>query len=173
MDLYDLYKIIIEKLFTRKNPRYRESMKKGEGIIIHETTDGEIILENTPLQKEVMIMNQHNILINIKPGDINFERVDKLENPENAYRFVVRYGFNIELFMNGVALVWWTLYPDGRYFEDEDGFGGEDCNETTIYAYIDTLGNVVIPFRDMTSDEIKQFRIEAERKVSNQVLRNT
>jgi hypothetical protein len=165
MDLYNPCKILIEKLFTRKNPRYRETTKRGEGVIIHETTAGEIILENTFLQKEVMIMNQHNILVNIKPGDIDFERVDKLENSENAHSCVVRYGFNIELFINGVALVWWTLYPDGRYFEDEDGFGGENCNETTIYAYIDTLGNVVIPFRDMTSDEIKQFRIEAERKV--------
>lgn len=170
MDLYNLCKTIIDKLFTHKNPLYRETMKKGEGIIIHKTTDGEIILENTILQKRVMIMNRDNILVNIKPGDIDFERVDRLENPENAHRYIVRYGFSIELFMNGVAFVWWTLYPDGRYFEDEDGFGGEDCNETTIYAYIDTLGNIVIPFRDMTSDEKKQFRIEAERKVSNQAL---
>lgn len=164
MDLIDLF-IIMKKLITRKNSRYRESINKGEGIIIHETTEGEMVLENVPLQKEVMIMNRNNILVNIKPGDIDFERVDKLENPENAHRFAVRYGFNIEQFENGVAFVWWTLYPDGRFFEDEDGFGGENCNETTIYAFIDTLGNVVIPFRDMTSDEKKQFRIEAEKKV--------
>ncbi len=29
-------------------------------------------------------------------------------------------------FKNGVVLVEWTLYPDGRYFMDEDGYGMED-----------------------------------------------
>ena len=80
-----------------------------------------------------MIMNQNKVLVNFKPGDIDFERVDKLENPQNIHRLLACYGFDIEMFINGVALVYWTLYPDGRYFEDSDGFGGEFCNEATVY----------------------------------------
>ena len=28
----------------------------------------------------------------------------------------------------------WTLYPDGRYFMDEDGYGMEDNNESVLYG---------------------------------------
>jgi hypothetical protein len=38
------------------------------------------------------------------------------------------------------------LYPDGRYFEDEDGFGGEDNDELTVYCIMDENLNVVRPF---------------------------
>jgi len=41
----------------------------------------------------------------------------------------------------------WTLQPDGRYFEDEDGFGAENCEEITLYSYIDTNGIFTEPFK--------------------------
>lgn len=157
----------VRNALNRTNSRYKESYHQGEGVIIHHTKDGEIILENTIAHKEVMIMNKDSSLTNVQPGDIDFEKVDRLENSWNAHDLAVRYGFGIESFINGVAFVWWTLYPDGRYFEDEDGFGGEDCNETTVYAYMDTLGRVIIPFQDMTSEEKKSHRAEAEQKVKN------
>lgn len=162
---------MIRKIFEiQENGQYEASYQKGEGVIIHYTKSGEILLENTISNKAVMIMNKDNILMNVNPCDIDFEKVDKLENSENARRLAAMYGFGIEIFNNGVALVWWTLYPDGRYFEDEDGFGGECCNETTVYAFIDTLGNVIIPFQDMDSEDKKRFRTEAEQKVASRRL---
>jgi hypothetical protein len=47
----------------------------------------------------------------------------------------------------GLARVDWMLYPDGRYFGDEDGFGMEDNDEVNIYGYIDTNCRVVKKFR--------------------------
>ncbi|MDF2905647.1 MAG: hypothetical protein K0R34_968 [Herbinix sp.] len=155
------------KIGSKNNNRYVQSHNHGEGVIIHSTRNGEIILENTILKKEIMIKNKDNKLMNLQESDIDFIRVSKLDNPENARRYVAEYGYGIEAFRNGVALVWWTLYPDGRYFADEDGFGAENCNETTVYAYIDTLGKVVIPFRDMNSEEIEKFRKEAEVNINN------
>jgi hypothetical protein len=160
--ILSILEIFTKKFLSNNNSKYEKSIDKGEGIVIHHTKMGEIILENTVLNKQVMITNRHNILTNVQLEDINFERVDKLENAYNAHQLVVKYGFGIERFINRVALVWWTLYPDGRFFEDEDGFGGENCNETTVYAYMDILGKIIIPFRDMTAEEIKLFRIEAE-----------
>jgi hypothetical protein len=158
----------LQNIWNKADNRYKDSYHRGEGVIIHNTKAGEIILENTIAGREIMIMNKDNLLTNIHPGDIDFEKVNKLENSQNAHELKVHYGFGIETFMNGVAFVWWTLYPDGRYFEDEDGFGGEDCNETTVYAYIDTLGRVLIPFQDMTSEEKKNYRAQAEQKVKRQ-----
>lgn len=141
----------------------------GEGIIVHHTSSGEIILENTTLGKKVMIKNKDNVLTNIHLSDIDFDKVDLLENSYNAHKLIACYGFEIETFKNGIALVWWTLYPDGRYFEDEDGFGGEACNETTVYAFMDTLGRLVIPFQNMNPEEIISYRKKAELAVKDSI----
>jgi len=53
------------------------------------------------------------------------------------------------------------LYPDGRYFADEDGFGMEDNDEVNIAAYIDTRCRVVVKFQDLEDDE-KRRKLRAE-----------
>lgn len=63
---------------------------------------------------------------------------------------------------DGIAYVSWMLYPDGRYFSDEDGFGMEDNDEVNISAYIDTQCQVVVKFQDMEdSEKRKQQQEEA------------
>ena len=46
-----------------------------------------------------------------------------------------------------LAIISAWIYPDGRYFGDEDGFGMEDNDEVNIYGYIDTNCRVVRKFR--------------------------
>ena len=58
----------------------------------------------------------------------------------------VRFSFWIGGFQGGRACVSWTLQPDGRYFEDEDGFGAEHCQEITVYSWLDTDGRFTVPF---------------------------
>jgi len=62
------------------------------------------------------------------------------------YHGVVRFGFRISVFRDGKAKVSWTPQPDGRYFEDEDGFGAENCEEITLYSYLDEDGRFTEPF---------------------------
>ena len=50
-------------------------------------------------------------------------------------------------FKDGLCAISWTLYPDGRYFADEDGFGMEDNDEEEVYAIMNTDLNIVEPFR--------------------------
>ena len=38
------------------------------------------------------------------------------------------------------------LYPDGRYFADEDGYGMEDNEEVKVYCVLDYNLQVVRPF---------------------------
>ena len=65
-----------------------------------------------------------------------------------------------------IAYVSWMLYPDGRYFADEDGFGMEDNDEVNISAYIDTQCRVVVKFQDMEdSEKRKQLREEALKRL--------
>ena len=48
---------------------------------------------------------------------------------------------------NGLIALSWMLYPDGRYFADEDGFGMEDNDEVNIAAVIDEDCNVIEKFK--------------------------
>ena len=58
----------------------------------------------------------------------------------------IRFGFWISGFEEGLASVRWTLQPDGRYYEDEDGFGAEDDVDITLYADLDHEGRFTGPF---------------------------
>ena len=160
--MLDRLKRVFHSFITGISDNEGASHNNGEGMLVHHTSSGEIILENTAAGKKIMIKNKDNVLTNIQPSDIDFDKVDLLENSQNAHKLIADYGFGIEAFSNGVALVWWTLYPDGRYFEDEDGFGGEPCNETTVYAFMDTLGRMVIPFQNMSPEELISYRKKAE-----------
>ncbi|MBP3355928.1 MAG: hypothetical protein J6K95_02010 [Rikenellaceae bacterium] len=71
------------------------------------------------------------------------------------------YYFGVEPFIDGVALVTWTITPDGIYFMDEDGFGMEDTIEENLYAFIDTRCRVLVPFQTMTPGQIPRFREQA------------
>lgn len=44
-------------------------------------------------------------------------------------------------------VVWWTAQPDGRYWEDEDGYGGTSDSEIQLYALLDRTGHYTGPFR--------------------------
>ena len=47
---------------------------------------------------------------------------------------------------NGLIALSWMLYPDGRYFADEDGFGMEDNDEVTVYCVMNENLEVIRPF---------------------------
>lgn len=78
------------------------------------------------------------------PGIEEGEWVKELEYPLSDK---TKFRFWIYEYKDGKASVEWTLQPDGRYFEDEDGFGGENCEEITLYSSIDTNGFFIEPFK--------------------------
>lgn len=73
------------------------------------------------------------------------------ENNRNAYCYSAYcQRFAVEQFKNGAALVEWTLYPDGQYFMDEDGYGMEYTDASVLYGFIDRHARVVVPFQAKT-----------------------
>ena len=47
---------------------------------------------------------------------------------------------------NGIFALYWMLYPDGRYFADEDGFGMEDNDELSVCCIMNDNLEVLRPF---------------------------
>ena len=78
------------------------------------------------------------------PGVVDGEWKKELEFPLGRK---TQFRFWIYEYKDGKASVEWALQPDGRYFEDEDGFGGEQCTEITLWSYIDTNGFFTEPFK--------------------------
>ncbi len=59
---------------------------------------------------------------------------------------------------DNTILMVWEIQPDGRYWEDEDGFGGKSDSEIRLYTYLDEKGNFTAPFRTYNIG-IKKFYV--------------
>ena len=66
-----------------------------------------------------------------------------------TYRFGLYCGFE-----DGLCALSWTIYPDGRYFADDGGFGADDNGEENVYCIINTDMEIVVPFRPM--DDVRE-----------------
>lgn len=170
MNATELY-IELQKSVYDKRPYHR--MKDwGEGMeIVEEVISNywrERFLINHETKEAFELMNRGLTLTFLTKDNVDWKGVETLENNSNAYSFSAYYQrFAIEKFNNGVALVVWTLYPDGRYFMDEDGYGMEDNDESKLYGFIDKKARVVIPFQAKGWEEIEKERTEAEIRAKN------
>lgn len=70
------------------------------------------------------------------------ENLDGHELPDPRVRF--RTSFQRE--PSGLFLMVWQVQPDGRYWEDEDGFCGESDEEVCLCSHIDEKGRFTHPF---------------------------
>ena len=104
------------------------------------------ILVNTALQKAYTVVDNDGSLVSFTKDDIDWDSVGELENNHNAYSLKACYYFGIGEYKDGKACVHWMLYPDGRYFADEDGFGMKDNDEVNVCGVIDTECRVVVKF---------------------------
>ncbi len=60
---------------------------------------------------------------------------------------VVKYEAIFEKVNDSKFIMVWTVRPDGRYWMDSWGFGAEDYESLSLYTYIDSDGNFMMPFK--------------------------
>ncbi len=103
------------------------------------------------------LMDPNQMLITITDDDIDWDSLNGL--PEKAIKRAqahsglfptIVYGFS-----DGVAQVKWQINPDGRYYQDDDGFGMTDDDEIAQWGKIDRTGKVVVPFAYRHNDGYK------------------
>lgn len=76
-------------------------------------------------------------------------------------------------YKDGLCAISWMLYPDGRYFADEDGFGMEDNDEENVYAIIDANLDIIEPFRpkkDIVA-YLKEIRQAKNKEISDESVK--
>lgn len=140
-----------------------DNMEIVEEVIDNYWRERFLINNTEKMAYELMDSSLHLTFLTEK--DVDWESVSTLDNNQNAYSYSAYYQrFAVEPFKNGVALVTWTLYPDGQYFMDEDGYGMEDNDASVFYGFIDTHANVVVPFQAKSWEELEKQRPEAIRR---------
>ncbi len=74
---------------------------------------------------------------------------------------------------DGSWMMIWQIQPDGRYWADEYGFGGENDAEIRLYTYLNENGKFTAPFRIYNVGVTEYFgtdredRMETERQGRN------
>lgn len=58
----------------------------------------------------------------------------------------IRFRTDFERYSGRIRMLW-QVQPDGRYWEDGDGFGGTSDEEITLYAFLTEDGSFDGPFR--------------------------
>lgn len=140
---------------------YKRDKDKGEDMEVLNEVIGqywrERYLINHADKEAYELMGKDLELKFITPDDIDWESVDKLPNNQNAFTRSAYYPrFYVGKFEEGMALVQWTLYPDGMFFMDEDGYGMEFNEESAVYGIIDSHCKVLVPFQAKSWSEMEK-----------------
>lgn len=161
-DEKDLYERLMKEQQNSKSNFY--CWRLSDNILLFKNNNRDnkqILFVNTSTEKVYELIGCNGNFRTFKQKDINFDLINSLENSHDAHRLLANYYFGVYDFKDGVAMVQWTLYPDGRYFADEDGYGAEDNDEVNVYAFIDENSNILIPFTSMTQEQQDIFHEQA------------
>lgn len=99
--------------------------------------------------KAYLFMGENKILTTVTDEDIDWDSLKNLPEKyiERAKAHSGHFPTLLGAFHKGEAEVEWQINPDGRYYEDEDGFGMTDDEEITLHGSINRTGHVIRKFR--------------------------
>lgn len=141
----------------------------GEGMLWIGDSHGPLFFANSHTGKARQLLDENSHLVGFRDCDFDWERLKTVEHSYDLSRQYVNYGGlgRYYDYRDGVCCLCWMLYPDGRYFADEDGYGMEDNEEEYIYCIIDNNLRVIIPWQPMRDGEIGVKMSEAIEKMKS------
>lgn len=137
----------------------------GCGIAV--TTSGKsfTLINRTTGKRREFVSENGQVLMDDSEIDLEsihrrFEHCRCADEKHARYRFGLYCGFE-----DGLCALSWTIYPDGRYFADDGGFGADDNGEENVYCIINTDMEVVVPFRPMADvrEELRRAALHTHR----------
>lgn len=118
--------------------KYRE---KANGVGGYKIVETELLKDRVSVKK---ITDEHGYFLEF-PGLVDGPWRKKVIG---SVKPRVDYVANIYEYRYGFALFSWMVQPDGRYAEDETGYGADKEDEVVLYSYINRKGEFVTPFAD-------------------------
>lgn len=110
-------------------------------------------------------IRRYDFVYGFNESDYNWDAIGKLVHNRIAYSGELRYGgiSRWDDFKDGYCALCWTLYPDGRYFMDDDGFGADDDDEVKVYVILNSDLDIVVPWQPMdVRAELQKLRSKVE-----------
>lgn len=113
-------------------------------------------------QNERKFFDRNIIFTNISKGIIkriivnrNFCNFPGIEDEDEVSRYIgegslkpyIRYRSIFEKMPDDKIMMIWQVQPDGRFWEDDDGFGGSNDPEVHLYSCLDSNGKFTSPFK--------------------------
>ena len=135
----------------------RKGFYVGEGMAFFHGEGNELIVVNTKNGRMRTFVDVNGNL-KVEDKDIDYEAVHR----EHEHYCRCADSKRVEFgglrrwndFKDGLCALCWTTYPDGRYFADEDGFGGE-------------LGDVKLKFSEQVISVKKLMPTQNEIDIDN------
>lgn len=136
----------------------------GDGVAsFYKKDEREWYLANTETGRWRKMKEGWRLVLDDSEIDFEAVKVQCKHGLYNAERRLICYS-DVSLydnkFQNGYSGIEWMIYPEGQYFADSDGFGGEDCSEENLGAIIDKNLDFVEPFKPVKdiSTLLKKYR---------------
>ena len=146
----------------------REGYPVGDGIVFFSGKGDyhhELYIANT-LTGKIRHLSTAGGRLLVDDDEIDYEAIEKQckHGKNNARLKIIKYaGINRwDGFKNGLCAISWMLYPEGIYFADSDGFGGEDSNEENVYGIMDTSLQFIEPFRPINGIRMYLAKIRSK-----------
>lgn len=128
----------------------RKGYYVGEGMALFSGEGKEQIVVNTKNGRiRTLVDVSGNLQVEDKDIDYEAVRSEHVHYHRCVDSKIVEFGGLCRWsdFKDGYCALCWTTYPDGRFFSDDDGFGGEDNDEECLFCIINKNIEIVVPFR--------------------------
>lgn len=124
----------------------KDAFDIGENMAILKENGKSFTILNKETGKLRRIVSEDGRLL-VDDSEIDFDAIEEGCPDFEGGKYVEYYFGLFRDFKNGVCAICWTVYPDGRYFADEDGFGMEHNNEENAYCVINRDLEIIVPFQ--------------------------
>lgn len=127
----------------------------GEGMALLGERRGPLFLANTVTKCVRQLVDENGHVVGFEDSDFDWEKLERVEHRRCLDDMVAMYSGLSRWtdYQDGLCIFSWMLYPDGRFFADEDGYGMKDNDEERIFCIIDTQLRVIIPFQPMSDED--------------------
>lgn len=95
--------------------------------------------------RRTVIIDKNRRIVNF-PGIENEEEIQRKLGEGSTIPFNL-FGVSFTVAERDCYKMTWTIQLDGRFWEDENGFGGTSDNEIRLSAIINNDGQFITPFR--------------------------
>ncbi len=133
----------------------------GNHLYRHKGEIAEIIFYNKLLDCQKVIVDDSGFIVDF-PGIDHPDLISHYSGRYEDHR-VRFYSFIKEL--DGHYAFIWQIQPEGRYWADDDGFGGTSDPEIDLYARMDETGSFIEPFRLYIIDSEKLYGTSFEEEM--------